>query len=145
MRIRNLQLKQSNSDMPRIIEIFRGQGLPDNCFPPLLMPGVKQKAIANPRFVVKKVVEEHGGRVVMAGFLKITSEAFLILDHSAQNPEWRWEALQKLVEEVAKEARIKGIDCITAFVPNELTDSFGPRLETMKFVRSPWASFSLLL
>lgn len=127
--------------MPRLGEIFRAQGIPPECWPPLFIkPGLK-----NPRFIVGKAVEEHGGRVVMAGFVKVTSEAFLILDHTAQTPEWRWDALQKMTEAVAKEARTKGIDVISAWVPNELVDSFGPRLEAMNFVKSPWQSFSLLL
>ena len=141
MKIRNIKLPD---DFPELRRAFATQGLDDRCFPDLVIP-YKNKAIVNPRYIVKKVVESTDGKVALAGFVKIVSEAYLLIDHSLETPEWRWEALQNLTEDVAGEAKIKGVDCLTAFVPDEIIKSFGPRLEAMKFVPSAWKSYSRLL
>jgi hypothetical protein len=141
VKIRNVALEK---DLPELQRIFASQGLPMECFPDLYTT-YQDKPVVNPRYVVKKVVEAPNGTVALAGFVKITSEAFLLLDHEVESPDWRWEALQELVEEVSREARIKGVDVITAFVPHHLIKSFGPRLESMKFMQSPWKSYSRLL
>lgn len=140
MKIRNVTRK----DLPSLQEIFHKQGIPKECFPDVYIEH-KGMEIPNPRFIIKKLVEQDSGQIAMAGFLKITSEAFLLLDHSIESPLWRWERLKELVKVVSEDAKLQGIDVITAWVPNDLTDSFGPRLEGLGFVKSPWQSFSLLL
>jgi hypothetical protein len=146
VKIRNVDLAH---DLPELERVFAAQGLPPACFPDLQMHysrnGKDKGLIANPRYVVKKVVEGSDGRIALAGFAKITSEAYLLLDHAAETPGWRWEALQELTDAVAAEAKVKGIDCLTAYVPNHLIESFGPRLTAMKFIESPWKSYSRLL
>lgn len=131
-------------DFNRVREIFAQQNLPPQCMPDLVMEK-RKKLIFNPRFVVKKVVTDESGTVAMMGFVKVTSEAFLLLDHKVKDPAWRWEALQEMVEEMAKAARSKGIDCVTCWIPDHLAESFGPRMEALKFIRSPWVSYSRLL
>lgn len=131
-------------DFNRVREIFAQQNLPPQCMPDLVMEK-RKKLIFNPRFVVRKVVEDSTGKVAMMGFVKVTCEAFLILDHKIQDPVWRWAALQEMVEQMASEARRKGLDCCTVWCPDHLVSSFGPRLEALKFIRSPWTSFSRLL
>lgn len=132
------------SDFDRAKEIFLQQNLPIQCLPDLVIQK-RKKTVFNPRFVVKKVVEDASGSVAMMGFVKVTSEAFLLLDHKAQDPLWRWEALQEMVEVMADEAKRKGLDCVTAWVPDHLVNTFGPRMEALKFIRSPWVSYSRLL
>lgn len=131
-------------DFEALKRIFAKQGLPDNCLPDITIHK-NNKTILNPRFVVKKVVEDEAGNVGMMGFLRITSEAFLIIDHSVKDPAWRWMALQEMVEDMAAEAKRKGIDVVTAWLPESIVPTFGTRLEALQFVRSPWCSYSRLL
>lgn len=132
------------NDFARAREIFLQQGLPIQCMPDLIIEK-RRKPVFNPRFVVKKVAEDGAGNVAMMGFVKVTSEAFLLLDHKMRDPLWRWEALQEMVEVMAEEAKRKGLDCVTAWIPDDLVNTFGPRMEALKFIRSPWVSFSRLL
>lgn len=126
--IRNYQ----RTDEEKIKEIFLKQGLPENC-----MPDLKSKL-----YIVKKVVESPDGQVAMAGFVRKTCEPFLILDHSAVDPAWRWMALQDLTDNISLCAKIHGMEDATCWIPPEVVDSFAPRLESLGFVKSPWQSFT---
>lgn len=141
MNVRNYQW----SDFQQIRDIFAKQKLPMECMPEVMLPIVKRgrtKLIENPRFPIKKVVEAPNGKIAMAAFLKITSEPYLLLDHTVENPGWRWEMLQELMEEMSMAARSKGLEDVTCWVPPHLVESFGPRLQAMGFVESPWQSFT---
>jgi len=129
--IRNYQ----RMDEEQIKAIFAKQGLPEACWPDL-----KSKT-----FVVKKVVESPNGQVAMAGFVRKVCEPFLILDHDAVDPAWRWMALQDLSDNLALCARIHGYEHATLWVPPAKEQSFGPRLESLGFIRSPWQSYSKVL
>jgi hypothetical protein len=133
------------TDYQALVNIFARQGLPVECLPEVMVKDRKNKLILNPRFVVKKVVEDGEGKIGMMGFVKVTSEAFLILDRQVRDPFWRWKALNEMVDHMAEEAKNKGLDCVTAWVPHNVVETFGPRLEALKFQRSPWVSYSRLL
>lgn len=137
MNVRNFSIK----DYPAIKEIFARQGLPTNCMPELLLQ-YKNKIILNPRFQINRVCEDENGKIGVAAFLKITSEPYLLLDHGVGTPEWRWVALIELMENMAAEAKRKGLEDCTCWVPPHLVDSFGPRLLSLGFMESPWASFT---
>lgn len=141
MKVRNFQW----SDLARLQEIFAGQGIPPECWPEIALQIQKRNKatlIQNPRFPIKKVVEDESGKVAMAALLKITSEPFLVLDHHAENPGWRWQALTELVEALAADAKLRGLEDTTCWVPPNLVPSFGPRLQALGFVESPWQSFT---
>lgn len=137
MKIRDFQW----ADIPRLQEIFSLQGLPPQCWPELVLQKGK-KLIQNPRYAIKKLLEDESGKVAMAALLKVTSEPYLLLDHAAENPGWRWEALQALVEDMAAEAKKRGFEDATCWVPPDKIASFAPRLQALGFVPSPWQSFS---
>ena len=63
--------------------------------------------LENPLFFLRKIVDDNG-TVAMASFLKLTAEAFLLVDHAHDSPEWRWAALQKLTAATLHEAAVKG-------------------------------------
>lgn len=131
-------------DLGRMMQIHTANGLPANCFPDLVIEDAGGRTVANPLFLVKETVE-HDGQAVMGGFLKATSEAFLIVDHEAGTPEQRWEWLQELTKLVAAKAWARGLDEITVWIPPEIIETFEKRLLELNFLRSPWQSYTLQL
>ena len=120
--------------LAEIERIHREAGLPPECMPNL----------ENPLFFLRKIVDDNG-KVAMASFLKLTAEAFLLVDHAHESPEWRWAALQKLTAATLHEAAVKGVADVTAWPPPEVEKSFGSRLEALGFKKSPWPSYSVRL
>jgi hypothetical protein len=112
--------------------MFERQGLPIECLPDL----------KSHLFFIKKVVEDTKGNVAMAGLARITCEPFLLLDHQAENPAWRWQQLQNLSEVLCDTARTKGLRDVTTWIPPEKEVRFGERLEALGFIRSPWVSYT---
>jgi hypothetical protein len=122
------------SDLESMKRIHAASCLPSNCLPNL----------SSPLFVVKKVVE-NGSGPMMGGFLRLTGEIFLLVDRSKGNPESRWAALQELCAQGLNEAANRHIQQVTAWIPEEVEQSFGKRLEALGFERSKWPSFTATL
>lgn len=121
-------------------DIHAAGGLPENCFPPILL----DTGVMDPMFVVNEVLENNG-QIAMASFLKATLEVFLIVDHTVGTPEQRLEWLQQLTQHMQAAAWGKGFDEMTAWVPRDIERSFEKRLEDLGFVKSPWQSYTLKL
>ena len=81
--------------------------------------------LSDPLFLVKKVREDNG-RVVGACFLRITAEAFLLVQGS---PVSKGRSFEELQPEVNREAYEKGLLDYFAVLPPEIAESFGPVLE----------------
>ncbi len=94
----------------------------------------------DPLFFIKEVVQLDG-KVAMAGFLKSTAEVYILVDHNAGNPAWRWAMLQQLAAHGLSRAANMGLDQATCWIPPE-ADRFAKRVEALGFVRSPWPSFT---
>ena len=122
------------SDLERLQFIHESNGLPSNCFPDT----------TDPLFIVKQVVDDDG-RPVMGGFISLTAEAYLVVDHTAGTPDQRWQWLQQLTKVVSDKAYLRGLNALTVWIPPELLDSFEKRLLDLGFRRSPWQSFTLPL
>ena len=134
--------KYDGADLAALMRIHTANGLPDNCFPELVIKDVATgRLVPNPLFVVSEIVEENG-EPVLGGFIKLTSEAFLIVDHAAGTPEQRWEWLMALTSRCSDLAYARGLDEFSAWIPPEILDSFEKRLVDLGFVRSPWVCFT---
>jgi hypothetical protein len=136
--IRNFE----DSDIEKAREVHAANELPATCFPNLTQTSSAGKEEPNPLFVVKSVYE-HEGRPALFSFLKITSELYLLVDHTVGTPEERWTWLQEFKEHVKCEAWRLGLEQMTAFVPREIEASFEKRLLELGFIRSPWQSYTL--
>jgi hypothetical protein len=124
------------SDIPAFIEIHKANELPDECLPPF----------GNPLFIVDRVlIPDALQKPTMGIFVKVTSEVYLLLDHSAGTPQERWEWLKAITKDMRQQAWEKGLEEITAWIPTDLVDSFGPRIEELGFQKSPWQSYTLLV
>jgi hypothetical protein len=130
-------------DEKALKEIHIRSGLPANCWPNL----------SNPLYLVR-LVDTEGNRVVQGGFIKLTGEAYLLLDHNYDTPERRWQILQDLtVKALAEAAQPRfgslalagGLEDVSAWLPPPLVKSFWPRLKSLGFEPSPWASYTALL
>jgi len=114
--------------MPDIISLHKAQGfeysLPD---------------LTSPLILVKKV-REIDGRVVGAMLLRITSEAFLLVDGS---PVTKGRSVEELQPEVIRAAWEKGLSDILCVVPPEIESDFSPVLARMGWAKErPWPLYS---
>jgi hypothetical protein len=123
-----------DSDIEILKSLHKANGLPANCLPDH----------DDPLFLVKSVLE-HEGKPMMASFLKITSEVYLLVDHEEGTPEQRWAWVQELTEHMKREAWAKGLNEMSCWIPPAIEKSFGKRLTELGFVKSPWQSYTLNL
>jgi len=131
-------------DLSRAKEIHAANGLDERCFPNLTIKTKEGEDVSNPLFVTAAVYE-HDGKAALMGFLKITSEAYLLIDHTIGTPEERWAWLQEGMEHLKFEGWKRGLEQITCFVPPEIEESFAKRLIDLGFQKSPWQSYTLNL
>lgn len=103
--------------------------------------------LTNPLFLTKLVVENDspcgsGREVIAAALLRVTSEAYLLLDPRAGTPRERWQALLLLHEATRADAARRGLDDAHAWLPPQVAQAFGRRLARLGWFREPWPSFS---
>jgi len=121
-----------DADWPQIQQLHADSGLPENCL----------ADATDPLFIIRRVATDDTGKTVMAAFVRITSEPFILLDHGWSSPSARWQMLKDLTEDVCDIARERGLQQLTCYVPPTIETSFGKRLESLGFVRSPWQSYT---
>lgn len=131
---RNSIREFKTDDIEAIVNIHEQNGLPDSCLPDVL----------DPLCLVKLVVESEG-RITMASVLRGTAELFLFVDHTLGTPEERWQTLQELTAAMKREAWLKGLDQMSAWLPPEIEASFGKRMEQLGFEKSKWSCYTMTL
>ena len=97
--------------------------------------------LSDPLFLVRSVVEEDG-RPRMAGFLRLTAEAYLLADPHEGSPRQRWRWLLALHEAVRQQAAARGLGDVQAFLPPRVARAFGRRLATLGWRRDPWTCYT---
>lgn len=123
----------NDKDFLAVDLIFDQSKLPIECKPDL----------DDPLFLVKRCILDEQGQIGMVAAVKVTSECYLLVDHGWNDAQVRWEMLRKLKDDVVAEAKRKGLDQITCFIPPALVDSFAKRLQALGFEKSPFIPFSL--
>jgi hypothetical protein len=88
-----------------------------------------------------KLVAEHNGVVTQGLLLRITCEAYLLLDPDAGTPMERWGLFQSLHRAAAKRAWERGFDDVHAYVPPEIERHFAKRLRRLGWQRDKWQSY----
>lgn len=119
-----------NSDLPQVERIHSAQGF-GYPLPPIDEP-----------IVCTKLVLEDGGTVRLAAFLKLTAEAFLLMDKKFGSPEERFIAFAALHEQVRLDAEARGLTDVHAFLPPVVARRFGDRLQALGWMREPWSPFT---
>jgi hypothetical protein len=84
-------------------------------------------------------------RIVMAAFLRLTAEAYLLHDASAGTARQRWQNLLALHEAVRCDAAARGLDDVQAFLPPRVARSFGRRLARLGWRPDPWPCFTKVI
>ena len=75
------------------------------------------------------------GKIVGAALLRLTAEAYLLLDPKAGTPRERWEWLLGLHGVTEREAHGRGLEDIHAWLPPEIAGKFGKRLAKLGWVK----------
>jgi hypothetical protein len=75
------------------------------------------------------------GTVVGAALLRLTAEAYLLLDPKVGTPRERWERLLRLHAVTEQEATRRGLEDVHAWLPPEIAAKFGKRLTKLGWVR----------
>ncbi len=128
MNLRNIV----EGDYDALKKIHQDAGLPPACLPDF----------NNPLFFIKQAAEIDG-KIAVAALIRLTAEAYLLVDHQVATPEERWTALKALNNTVSTEAHRTGLIDMSCWVPPELArGSFANRLTDLGFMRSPWPCYS---
>ena len=91
--------------------------------------------LADPIFVSKLVVEDDGGRAVMASLARLTCEMYLLADPGAGNSRERYARLLSLHAAGQRDLIARGLDDAHAWLPPPIARRFGRRLEALGWVR----------
>jgi hypothetical protein len=123
-----------DSDLAQLRAIHAAQGF-DYALPDL----------SNPLFVTKLVLTDassrdtdHGTRatsVLGAAFLRLTAEAYLLLDPRAGTPRQRWQWLLALHNAAERDAWLRGLEDVHAWLPPPIAAKFGRRLARLGWIR----------
>jgi hypothetical protein len=74
-------------------------------------------------------------RVLGAAFLRLTAEAYLLLDPQAGTPNDRWRALLALHAAAERDAWHRGLEDVHAWLPPPIAKKFGKRLTCLGWIR----------
>jgi len=103
--------------------------------------------LRNPLFVTKlifsKEAEEKGAaehesqqaQIVGAALLRLTAEAYLLLDPKAGTPRHRWQWLLNLHAAAERDAWQRGLEDVHAWLPPPIARTFGKRIESLGWHR----------
>jgi len=105
--------------------------------------------LGNPLFVTKLVLEgtapadqkknrqvdDVGHKIVGAALLRLTTEAYLLLDPQAGTPRERWQWLLALHAAAERNAWLRGLEDVHAWLPPPIAKKFGKRLARLGWLR----------
>ena len=109
--------------------------------------------LSNPLFVTKLVLAGRNGApgtaatpqaetILGAALLRLTAEAYLLLDPRAGTPRERWQWLLALHAAAERDARQRGLEDVHAWLPPPITKKFGKRMGRLGWVRDDaWTPF----
>lgn len=75
------------------------------------------------------------GRILGAALLRLTAEAYLLLDPRTGTPRERWQWLLALHEAARRDAWQRGLEDVHAWLPPAIAQKFGRRLERLGWRR----------
>ena len=79
--------------------------------------------------------EQGSSKIIGAAFLRLTAEAYLLLDPKAGTPQDRWRALLTLHAAAERDAWHRGLEDIHAWLPPPIAKKFGKRLARLGWQR----------
>jgi len=103
--------------------------------------------LRNPLFVTKLILskaheenESHQAelqqeQIIGAALLRLTAEAYLLLDPTAGTPSERWQWLLQLHAATERDAWQRGLEDVHAWLPPPIAHKFGKRIEHLGWRR----------
>jgi hypothetical protein len=109
--------------------------------------------LSNPLFVTKLVLSEGANskgndpgakastdeskdeRIIGAALLRLTAEAYLLLDPKTGTPRERWQWLLALHAAAERDAWQRGLEDVHAWLPPPIARKFGKRIERLGWLR----------
>jgi hypothetical protein len=94
--------------------------------------------LRNPLFLTKIVLTDGEGpeeKIRGAALLRLTAEAYLLLDPSQGSPRARWQSLLALHAAAQQNAWQRGLEDVHAWLPPPIAKKFGRRLERLAWLR----------
>ena len=94
--------------------------------------------LQNPLFLTKIVLTDGEGaneQIRGAALLRLTAEAYLLLDPSQGTPRERWQSLLALHQAAQQDAWQRGLEDVHAWLPPPIAKKFGRRLERLGWLR----------
>jgi hypothetical protein len=94
--------------------------------------------LRNPLFLTKIVLTDGGAdneTVVGAALLRLTAEAYLLLDPQQGTPRQRWQALLALHSAAQLDAQQRGLEDVHAWLPPRIANTFGRRIKRLGWRR----------
>jgi len=109
--------------------------------------------LSNPLFVTKLVLADgsdakgneageesstlkpNSGKIIGAALLRLTAEAYLLLDPNAGTPRERWQWLLSLHAAAERDAWQRGLEDVHAWLPPPIARKFGKRIERLGWLR----------
>jgi hypothetical protein len=77
----------------------------------------------------------NGEKIIGAALLRLTAEAYLLLDPASGTPRERWQTLLVLHEAARHNAWQRGLEDVHAWLPPAIAKKFGRRLEKLGWLR----------
>jgi hypothetical protein len=103
--------------------------------PPSLCSGAASCARAEPQ-------PSRSGQLLGAALLRLTAEAYLLLDPRQGTPRDRWNALLALHAATERDAWQRGLEDVHAWLPPPIAHKFGRRLQRLGWLRDDaWTPF----
>lgn len=103
--------------------------------------------LQNPLFLTKIVLADGGGseeKILGAALLRLTAEAYLLLDPKAGTPKQRWQSLFLLHEASRRDAWHRGLEDVHAWLPPAIAKQFGRRITQLGWQRDDaWTPYCL--
>ena len=82
-----------------------------------------------------ETASKSSSRILCAAFLRLTAEAYLLLDPRVGTPRERWQWLLALHEAARRDAWLRGLEDVHAWLPPPIAQKFGRRLERLGWRR----------
>jgi hypothetical protein len=80
-------------------------------------------------------IDANNGPVVGAALLRLTAEAYLLLDPRAGTPRQRWQWLLALQAATERDAWQRGLEDVHAWLPPPIAKKFGKRITRLGWIR----------
>ncbi len=88
-----------------------------------------------PRNLSSSRNDEASDKILGAALLRLTAEAYLLLDPRAGMPRERWQRLFALHAAAERDAWQRGLEDVHAWLPPPIAKKFGRRLERLGWLR----------